>query len=37
MFTRMFELLPDLIVPEQPASWHHSAGSRSLDSLHVAY
>jgi cytochrome P450 len=37
MFTRMFERLGDLTVPEQPAQWHHSAGSRSLTSLHVAY
>ena len=37
MFTRMFERLPDLSVSDQPASWHHSAGSRSLASLHVAY
>jgi cytochrome P450 len=37
MFTRMLERLPNLTVPDQETSWHHSAGSRSLTSLHVTY
>jgi cytochrome P450 len=37
MFTRLFDRLPDLRVPDQPVSWHDSAASRSLRSLRVAY
>jgi hypothetical protein len=37
MFTRLFDRLPDLRVPDQPVSWHDSAASRSLHSLRVAY
>jgi cytochrome P450 len=37
MFTKLFDRLPELTIPEQAASWHHSAGSRSLHSLRVDY
>jgi hypothetical protein len=37
MLTRLFERHPDICVPDQPVSWHHSAASRSLHSLHVGY
>jgi cytochrome P450 len=36
-FTRIFERLPNLRVPEQEVSWETSAGSRTLRGLRVAY
>jgi cytochrome P450 len=37
MFTKLFERLHNLHVPDQATRWHHSAGSRSLHSLLVDY
>ena len=36
-FTRIFERLPNLSVPEQQVSWQTSAGSRTLQGLLVSY